>query len=236
MTQAPARRDARGIRAAYGGSGARPTAQQLAYHFLRERILSGHFEAGMRLRPEQIAAEIGVSRMPVREAVRQLDAEGLLTTLPNRGVVVSRLTSDEVVELFEIRASLEGLAARLAIDHVTDDAILDLEHLLVQMRRAEQDHLLWIERHDLFHAQICALSRRERLCQLAAQLRVQVQPYLRLFTSGERSPELKEFRHEIILDALRDRDRERAEHAVREHVMMNASEIAQCVRATRSFD
>jgi DNA-binding GntR family transcriptional regulator len=234
MTQAPARRGARAAASGDGGPGPRPTAQQLAYHFLRERILSGHFEAGMRLRPEQLAAEIGVSRMPVREAVRQLDAEGLLTTLPNRGVVVSRLTPEEVVELFEIRAALEGLAARLAVDNVSEDALLDLEHLITRMRRAEHDHLLWIERHDVLHAQICRLSGRERLCRLAAQLRVQVQPYLRLFTSGARAPELGDFRHELIVEALGSRDPDRAERAMREHVTMNASEIAQCVREART--
>jgi DNA-binding GntR family transcriptional regulator len=214
----------------------RPTAHQLAYHFLRDRILSGHYEAGVRLRPEQIAAEIGVSRMPVREAVRQLDAEGLLTMLPNRGVVVSRLTPEEVIELFEIRAPLEGLAARLAVEHVTEEALLDCDHLLMRMRLAEGDHLLWMERHDQLHDRICGLSRRDRLCQLARQLRMQIQPYLRLFTSVSRSPELSGFEHEVILDALRDRDADRAEAAMREHVMANAGEIADFVREAQRLE
>lgn len=214
----------------------RLTAHQLAYQFLRDRILSGHYETGTRLRPEHIAAELGVSRMPVREAVRQLDAQGLLTTLPNRGVVVSRLTPEEVVELFEIRAPLEGLAARLAVEHVTDEALLDLDHLLARMRLAEEDHLLWIERHDDLHERICQLSRRVRLCQLARQLRMQIQPYLRLFTSAGRNPELSAFRHELILDALRARDEEGAELAMRQHVMANANAIAALVRETQRLD
>ena len=214
----------------------RLTAHQLAYQFLRERVLSGQYAAGMRLRPEQIAAELGVSRMPVREAVRQLDAQGLLTTLPNRGVVVSKLTPEEVVELFEIRAPLEGLAARFAVEHITDEALLDIGHLLTRMRLVADKHLLWIERHDDLHDRICQLSRRVRLCQMARQLRMQVQPYLRLFTSTGGNPELSAFRHELILDALRARDGDRAESAMREHVMANAHAIAAFVRDTQRVE
>jgi len=214
----------------------RLTAHQLVYEFLRDRILTGQYEAGMRLRPEQIAAELGVSRMPVREAVRQLDAQGLLTTLPNRGVVVSKLTPEEVVELFEIRAPLEGLAARFAVAHITDEALLDIDHLLARMRLVADKHLLWIERHEDLHDRICQLSRRVRLCQMARQLRMQVQPYLRLFTSTGGSPELSAFRHELILDALRARDGDRAEAAMREHVMANANAIAAFVRDTQRVE
>ncbi|TVQ29759.1 MAG: GntR family transcriptional regulator [Geminicoccaceae bacterium] len=214
----------------------RPTAHQLAYEFLRDRILSGHYKPGVRLRAEHIAAEIGVSRMPVREAVLQLDAEGLLTTLPNRGVVVSRLTPEEVVELFEIRAPLEGLATRLAVEHATEEALLDLDHCLARMRLAEGDHLLWIDRHDELHDRICRLSHRDRLCQLARQLRMQIQPYLRLFTSAHHSPELTGFGHDVILAALRARDADRAEAAMREHVMANAQEIASFVREEQRLE
>jgi DNA-binding GntR family transcriptional regulator len=186
----------------------------------------------MRLRPEQIAAEIGVSRMPVREAVRQLHAEGLLTTMPNRGVVVSRRSAEEVVELFEIRAALEGLAAGLAAPAMTDDALMDLEHVVAQMRRAEHDPPLWLTRHEVFHAQICALSGRERLAQLAGQMRLQCQPYLRLFAFAGHVSELVDTSHEVIVDALRTGDAATAEAAMRAHVPSQPTHIAQSVCET----
>src|SRR5687767_7810298 len=90
------------------------TAQEEAYTYLREAILSGHYPGGTRLDLNEIARAVRASRMPVREAIRQLDAEGLVSIRPNRGAVVTQLTADDIVELFETRAVLEGLAARVA--------------------------------------------------------------------------------------------------------------------------
>ena len=206
------------------------TARQLAYHFLRTRILQRQFDAGVRLRPEQIASDIGVSRMPVREALRLLEAEGLVTTLPNRGVVVSTLTADEVVELIEIRASLEGLAARLGTAHADEDALSDIEHLVGRMRRSEDDPLLWIERHDAVHARLNDLCRRQHLCRLAAQVRSQVQPYLLLYTASTPAAAREGHRHDVILEAMRAGDAAAADQAMREHILANAVHIARHVR------
>lgn len=91
------------------------TAEQEAFLHLQSAIRLGRYRAGDRLIPEEIAAEIGMSRMPVREAFQRLAVEGLVVIRPNRGCIVAGLTLDEIYETFEIRSVLEGLAVRLAM-------------------------------------------------------------------------------------------------------------------------
>jgi DNA-binding GntR family transcriptional regulator len=171
--------------------------------------------------------------MPIREAIRQLDAEGYVTIRPNRGAVVTNRTPEQVVELFEIRAALEGLAMRLSIPHVTDDAIEDLKLELARLRRLESNAVAWVDRHDQFHDMICQLSHRPRLCADITRLRLAVKPYLRLYLKHHAKPEIKGYEHEHILEALQSGNGGRAERVMREHVMVNAEAIAGCLPAPR---
>jgi DNA-binding GntR family transcriptional regulator len=209
------------------------TAQQQAYIFLQDQIVSGALAGGSRLHLETISHKLGISRMPIREAIRQLDAEGYVTIRPNRGAVVTSRTPEQVVELFEIRAALEGLAMRLSIPHVTEDAIEDLKLELARLRRLESNAVAWVDRHDQFHDMICQLSHRPRLCADITRLRLAVKPYLRLYLKRHADPEIKGYEHEYILGALQSGDGERAERVMREHVMVNAEAIAGCLPAPR---
>src|SRR5262245_43964800 len=103
-----------------------PHSNRLIF-YLQDQIVSGALPGGSRLHLESISQKLGISRMPVREAIRQLDAEGYMTIRPNRDAVVTSRTPEQVVELFEIRAALEGVAVRLAAPYVTEDAIEDLK-------------------------------------------------------------------------------------------------------------
>src|SRR3972149_173280 len=115
-------------------------------------------EVGGRLTPEDMAPEIGMSRMPVREALRRLATEGLVLLRPNRGCIVAGLTLDEIFETFEMRSVLEGLAVRLAMPRVNADVIEELEVLLDRMERAgTRGGSNWIMRHQEFPSHICAL-------------------------------------------------------------------------------
>jgi DNA-binding GntR family transcriptional regulator len=210
------------------------TAQQLAYIHLQDRIVSGALPGGSRLKPEALAQVLGISRMPVREAIRQLNAEGYVTIRPNRGAIVTSRTPEEVLELFEMRAVLEGLAARLAAGAGISDEIDDLELSLARLRRLRHDHIAWVERHDQFHDHVCALSRRERLCAEIRRLRLAVQPYLRLYVRTHAEPEIAGHEHELILEAIRSGSGKRAETVMRAHVMANAQGIADCLRAGRT--
>src|SRR5689334_25063716 len=109
----------------------RQTLTTMTADAIRERILRGRYPEGEPLRQDAIGAELGVSRIPVREALRQLEAEGLVTFNPHRGAVVSTLSLKQIQELFELRAEIEGDLIRRAIphmtpeDHVRADEILD---------------------------------------------------------------------------------------------------------------
>src|ERR1700722_1081209 len=115
-----------------------PTAEEEAYEHILVQIRSGRYAPNDRLIPEEIAADAGMSRMPVREAFRRLAAEGLVTIRPNRGCVVSGLPLDEIFEVFEVRSVLEGLAVRLAMPKIDRSVLADLRLQLKRMEMSEK--------------------------------------------------------------------------------------------------
>ncbi len=195
-----------------------------AYNFLRDRIRSGHFKSGERIKAEDIAAQLGISRMPVREAIRQLDSEGLLTIRANRGAVVTVLKPDEILELFEMRSVLEGVAIKRAIERFDEDAFTALDMHLIRLGRAQDDPDLWIDRHNEFHDFICAQSGAMRLFTEVRQLRTAVEPYLRMvlgiMQSGDAVAE-----HQKLIDVIRQGDPAMAEAVIRDHVLSTAYDL-----------
>jgi DNA-binding GntR family transcriptional regulator len=206
------------------------SSQQQAYAYLQDAIVSGALPGGTRLKPDSIATELSISRMPVREAIRQLDAEGYVTIRPNRGAVVTSRTREEVAELFEIRAALEGTALRLGTARVTADMLDDIELDLRRLRGVGTDHASWIGRHDDFHDRLCRTSGRRQLEAECRRYRLAVQAYVRLYLKSGRTFEQPGFEHEHLVDALRSGDGELAERKARSHIMANADAIAQCLK------
>ena len=205
------------------------TTQQLACQYLRSRIHSGHYAGGDRINPTRVAEELGISRMPVREALRQLDAEGLVTIRPNRGAIVTVLTASDVRELFEIRAALEGMAGRLAVPYLSDDVLDDLEYRRVRMDRVREDTRGWLLRHDEFHDFLCRQARRPRLAAEIVRHRAAVRPYLTMYISRHRSPEMQGYTHQNVVDAARSGSAERMERCLREHIMGAARGVIEFV-------
>lgn len=205
----------------------RPSAQDLAYTHLLTEIATGRLPAGSRIMPEAMAEALGVSRMPVREALRQLDAEGFVTIRPNRGAIVTELTPADVVELFEMRSVLEGLAARIGAGRATPPDIEDLDAEVQAMRRAAADPARWLDRHEAFHDRLAMLAGRPRLAAELRRLRLAVRPYLQLYAEAHRDPETLGHEHDVIVDALRHRDAALAERLVIGHVLANAEGIAR---------
>jgi len=184
----------------------------------------------VRLKPESIAAALGISRMPVREAIRQLDAEGYVTIRPNRGAVVTSRSREEIVELFEIRAALEGLALRLGAARGNAESLAELELELQRLRGLRTDHAAWHERHDEVHDRLCRTSGRLQLEAECRRYRLAVQPYMRLYLKSGRTFEQPGFEHEHLVEALRSRDGERAERMMHSHIMANADAIAESLK------
>ena len=209
------------------------TAEEEAYRHIHAAIRLGRYRAGDRLVPETIAAEIGTSRMPVREAFRRLATEGLVAIRPNRGATVNKLDIDGMTEIFEMRAVLEGLAIRLALPRMDAATILELERMLdrIDDRSGVQDD--WTTAHRAFHETLCARSARPRLIRQIAALHSLVEPHMRLWALQMDRPLSARADHQDLIDALRSGDADRCEATMREHVMATVPDLMKSVPQAR---
>jgi len=195
------------------------TAQQLAYRFIRERILDGTFAGGALLKPQFVAERLDISRIPVREAMQQLAAEGLIMLRLNRTAVVTTLTIAEISDLFEMRAALEALAAEGIARNVDEVACDELEALRLRMDEARGDAQEWIRRHAAFHDRLLGLCGRSRLIAEIVRLRTAIQPHLLFHIDIYRTTEMAGHEHGTILTALRTRNAKLIEICLRDHVL-----------------
>jgi DNA-binding GntR family transcriptional regulator len=206
---------------------------------LRARVLSGELPTGARLRQETIASEFGVSRTPVREALRKLQASGLVRLELHRGAVVHAPTPREVREAYEVRAELEGLAAQLAATRIRDDELRrlhDAQGMFDRSFRAlrvwkmdgragdappEDAHDEWIHGNDLFHLAIQEAAGNDRLRATLADLHTSFPRDLTWIVLGESSHLLEEnvTQHTRILEAIERREPDGARRAMIEHVL-----------------
>lgn len=211
------------------------TAEDEAYRHIQRALRLGRYKPGERLIPEEIAAEIGMSRMPVREAFRRLASEGLVVLRPNRGCVVAGLTLDDLYETFEMRSVLEGLAVRLAIPRIDEDVIDELERLLDRMERAGQRSSSdWVVRHQEFHGYLCALSRRPKLIHHISALHAVIEPYMRIWFDDLEKPLSAREEHESLIAALRSGDARHAERVMQDHILGTAPLLADFVTPSRT--
>jgi DNA-binding GntR family transcriptional regulator len=206
------------------------TIQQAVADAVRTRVISGQLPAGTRIDQDALAAEFSVSRMPVREALRQLGAEGFVTIVPHRGAIVTALSPAEVEEIYEIRAALEGVAARHASQALTADELDRLRKVLAAMRN-EKEIDTWVALNAEFHNAINQASMRPRLLELIQRFREQSQPYIRLYVQRLHKSAQARKEHRAILEALAGRDADRAEAAVRAHLVGTGRAVATFARA-----
>lgn len=195
------------------------SAGKKVYDGLRAHILSGEIEVGTWLVEVQIAEEFGVSRTPVREALRRLIDEGLVAHDPYRGAVVRGISVQEAVEIGQIHEVHDGLAARLAAQRVDQAGIDNLERLIVEMREriAESDWHGAAEANASFHGSIYEVAGNVRLSGLARDLSLA----MRRYSAGALADPVRAkqiiIEHEECVRALAARDPELAEHAARKH-------------------
>jgi DNA-binding GntR family transcriptional regulator len=201
------------------------SAQEQAYAYLRDRIISGQFPAGMRLKSEELARKLEVSRIPIREALRQLHAEGLVEIKRNHGASVVTLSPADIMEMFWMRSVLEGLACRVASSKIDKKQIRALEEMLSKMQSWGDGPTNWITRHDKFHDYLCNVSGMRRLSQQAMLLRNQTHPYIRLYVSNHPDPEPLGLEHRALLEQILDGDADQAEAAMRGHIVENGKSI-----------
>jgi DNA-binding GntR family transcriptional regulator len=197
---------------------------------LRDAIVLGEYIPGQHLRLEDIAARFDISTTPVREALRDLEAEGLVSIFPHRGAVVTQLSADDLLDIYEVRATLEEMATRLAVPNIGEDTFAQLELYIEQM----DDHLgelaTLVKLNHNFHYTLYCASGRRHLCELTSILRHRTQHYLHAYISHLGGMPMAQVEHRAVIEACRNGDTERAATIIFDHVTHVGNSIIEYVR------
>ena len=206
-----------------GESSDRYSLRGKVFHQLREDILSGHYKEHEELREMAISEKLGVSRTPVREALRQLELEGLVNIIPNKGAYVTGITEKDVADIYAMRALLEGLCARWAAEHIDEKQLEALEEniYLSEFHAHKQHPQQLTELDDAFHEILYEACGSKILRHQLRDFHEYVkQMRRRSLSDSERGMEAVE-EHKRIMEALQNRDADRAEAQAALH-MQNA--------------
>ena len=184
---------------------------------LRERIFRGDLAGGLPLRQEQIAEEFGVSRIPVREALSRLEAEGLVVRSHNRGCTVATLSFADLLESVEIRKALECAALRLAVPKLTARDAARAEEILARYARATRPDE-WTELNLEFHLTLYRPSGMPRILRMIEEIVRGTNRYLRVYISSVAGRDVPMAEHRAILDAAKAGDTRRAVRLLEAHI------------------
>lgn len=191
---------------------------------LRRQIIDGTYPPGAHLVEDRLAQELGVSRNPVREALRVLEAEGFVDMIPRRGAVVATLSDEEVRDIFEVRMALEALAARLAARHADPEGVAMLREVLAQAAKALEadDAGALTDLNAAFHEHLLEQSGNGYLRDVMLQLRGQMK-WIFSRTAGRTRGQHSLDEHEQLATAIEAGDEERAAALALEHVRAASS-------------
>jgi DNA-binding GntR family transcriptional regulator len=195
---------------------------------LRDMILSGELVPGEKISEQQLCSRFGVSRTPLREALKVLAAEGLIELLPNRGAVVARITEKEIEDLFPIIGALEGLAGEQICDHADDAGLDELRTLHDRLVDAYQqgDELAYLRFNRLFHLRLMELSQNQALVGLYHQLLARIHVARFIIRKTPETWRLAVEEHQQIIAALERRDRTEAGALLRHHMTVTGARTA----------
>jgi DNA-binding GntR family transcriptional regulator len=198
---------------------------------LRDSIIKGELNPGQKLTEPELAEKLGISRTPIREAFRQLESEGFLTVIPRRGAVVSRITRKEIGDFYDLKSLLEGYAARIAAEKITEKGIEKLSKINEQLVvLAEKDDVdAFFSKNDEFHNTFISYCGNEKLLEFHKHL---VQRFMRFRLGALSVPgrlQLSVKQHRNIIKALAEKDGPLAETLVLEHALLSGVELAERV-------
>jgi DNA-binding GntR family transcriptional regulator len=203
---------------------------------LREKIIRGELHEGEQLRQDAIANEFQVSRIPVREAFRHLEAEGLITIVANKGAVVSALSPEEIAEMFEIRAVLECHVLRQAMPNLSEQDLQNAEEILKGYENAVEHDLdisSWGKWNWQFHSALYAPANRPVLMNLLRTLNNNCDRYTRLHLLFTRDLHRAGRAHRLLLDACKTRQADAACAALWSHIMDAGQYLKDFIRSRR---
>ena len=201
--------------------------RDVVFNTLRQAIITGEFAPGERLMEISLANRLGVSRTPVREAIRKLELEGLVIMIPRKGAQVAKITEKNLRDVIEIRTVLEEFATVLACEQINQDGISEL-------RQAHEDFVLAVEKGDLldivdkdeiFHNTIFGATNNDRLITIINNLREQFYRYRMEYVKDIRQRSNLVEEHRKLLDAISNRDSVRAKELMRTHLLNQQQEV-----------
>jgi len=207
----------------------RQPLREIAYTAIREAILRRELKPGQRLVEAEIARQMGISRAPVREALRQLEAEGLVVSEPHRGAFVAQFTSKDMWEVYTLRAILERLATTLATRSAGEETIARLNQLVGNMETAvrENDIPRLVELDMAFHECLCRASGHARLLKIWLSMAAQIRMFMDLVPTVYISPEEVVTYHTQVLKLIRQGQAEQAGETLYHHIMDAGRVICQ---------
>jgi DNA-binding GntR family transcriptional regulator len=209
--------------------------REVVFDSLREAIINGTLRPGERLMEIQLAEELGVSRTPVREAIRKLELEGFVVMVPRKGAYVAGISLKDIADVFEVRAALEALASGLAAERITSEELEELERILVRKAEiiAEGSVTEFVQSDTQFHDALYRSSRNQRLIQILNNLQDEIQRFrsVSLAYSGRMQEALEE--HRKIVEALAERNISLAQSLAWEHIENAENTLLEAVRRDR---
>jgi len=202
-------------------------SQQIA-NSLKEEILSGKYPPGFRIRQEDIAEQFGASRSPVREALRILEADGLINLVAHTGAWISHLSLSECEEMYQLRERVEPLLLRLSIPHITDSLIAELQDLVMQME-ATTDVETFLRLDRQFHLLSYSKAETVLVGEMVNRLWNTTQHYRRAYSQMMVSTSFKpaHYEHHLLLASIIKRDVDDAERILFGHIRRTRLELAQ---------
>lgn len=205
--------------------------RDVVFNTLRQAILKGEMEPGERLMEITLANKLGVSRTPIREAIRKLELEGLVNMIPRKGAVVASISEKDMRDVLEVRITLEELAVTLAIKHMEPADIDQLKDAAKGFENAviSRDIVSIVEGDVAFHDIIYNKTENNRLIQIINNLREQMYRYRLEYIKDARTHSILISEHNDIIEALRCKDIDAAKNAVREHIANQERGITRAI-------
>ncbi|MDD4766590.1 MAG: GntR family transcriptional regulator [Desulfotomaculaceae bacterium] len=203
--------------------------RELVFDSLRKAIIIGKLKPGERLMEIQLAEEMGVSRTPVREAIRKLELEGFVVMVPRKGAYVAGVSVKDIADVFEVRSALEGLAASLASERITEEEMEDLEKVF-HLITGEEDLLTVVKKDNEFHELIYKASRNQRLTQIITNLSEQINRFRLTSLSIPGRLKIAVDEHKKIIEAISERNAELANALASEHMENAEQNLLNAIR------
>ena len=206
--------------------------RDVVFHTLREAILKGELKPGERLMELQLAAKLGVSRTPIREAIRMLEQEGLAVTIPRKGAEVAKMTEKDMEDVLQIRDALDELAATIACEQISEEELSHLRETMYEFEKSTKtgDVKRIAEADVQFHDIIYKATGNPKLVILLNNLREQMYRYRVEYLKDEKNYPMLVKEHCEIVEGLSNKDKEKLTAAMHKHVMNQATAVKEMIR------